>query len=331
LADRKHVGIILSPSLKGFDSGAATFCNAFIDEENRRTLYLYYTGASNVDWSHASIGVAQSVDGVHFEKCRNVNPIVDFGKEAVTPVVFKAKSHYYMAFAFRPRLGMKGRRIGIAYSTDPLGPWRVIGKVIAPQAHWEGNDIDLGSAAVKIKENPEEFIIFYSNATNKRFLGLIERQKYTLRHIGILKVRIRSPSDIEARRYDGNPLENLNGPEGAWNESLFCPGYINLKGRHFLLPTASTYSIGYPYKQYIGIVSDESLHFGNPKKIGMLINGPEEKNVIIPRIKSEIGLDTPNPILKDETLYLYYAAMDRTDRIWKTALTMFRKDILSMR
>jgi len=37
-----------------------------------------------------------------------------------------------------------------------------------------------------------------------------------------------------------------------------------------------------------------------------------EKRRIIPGIKSEIALDTPCPIIRNEELWLYYSAMDRT-------------------
>jgi hypothetical protein len=328
LKTHKHVGIVLDPSQKGFDAGAATFCSIFRDESDQKTYYLYYTGASSVDWNHAAIGLATSNDGLSFVKRTRVNPIIDFGKEVVTPAVFKAGGLYYMVFAFKPTLRRGGRRIGIAYSDDPLGPWKIIGKLIHPEIDWEGHDIDIGPTVLKMKEDPEEFIVFYSNVTNKRILGLFSSQEYCLRHIGILKVRIRSPSSIMGKRYEGNPLKHLNGPEGAWNESLFCPGYLEFRDRHYLLPSSSTYSVGFPYKQYIGILSDESFHFKKPKKISILINGPEEKNRIIPGIKSEIALDTASPLLKGNSLYVYYAAMDRLDRIWRTALTIFQIDEL---
>jgi len=55
----------------------------------------------------------------------------------------------------------------------------------------------------------------------------------------------------------------------------------------------------------------------------MLIDGPKEKKHIMPSIKGEIALDTPCPIIKDNSIYLYYAVMDRADGVWKTALSIF--------
>jgi hypothetical protein len=317
-----HHGVILNPSRKGFDSGGATFCSIFLDEADRKTFYLYYTGACDTGWTHASIGVATSTDGLSFAKCTEINPIIDYGKEAVTPAVFKAEGRYYMVFAFRPD-SRKGRRIGIAYSDDPLGPWEVIADLIHPEIDWEGHDIDIGPTVTKVSDSKDEFIVFFSNVSNKGFRGFFARQRYVLRHIGILKVRIKSPSIIVAKRYEGNPLKHLNGSKGTWNESLFCPGYFKLRGQHYLLPSASNYSIGFPYRQYIGLVMDTSPYFENPNKVSVLIDGPEEKNRIIPGIKSEIALDTPSPMLTDNFLHLYYAVMDRQDGIWKTALTLF--------
>ena len=151
---------------------------------------------------------------------------------------------------------------------------------------------------------------------------------YPIRRIGILKVRIRgvSPSSIEAMRFSGTPLNHLNGPKNTWNESVFCPGYIKLEGTHYLFPAASTYSVGFPYKQYIGMVTGNSPHFlketSPPTK---LIDGPAEKSQIIPNIKSEIALDTPAPYFDAEKrkLFLYYSVADRANESWKTALTTF--------
>jgi len=84
------------------------------------------------------------------------------------------------------------------------------------------------------------------------------------------------------------------------------------------LPAASTYSIGFPYKQYIGLVKDLSPYFLNPTRIGILIDGPREKEKIISGIMSEIALDTPCPIIRNGELWLYYSVMDRADGVWKT-------------
>jgi len=84
----------------------------------------------------------------------------------------------------------------------------------------------------------------------------------------------------------------------------------------------STYSVGFPFHQYIGLVVDDNPYFENAKKISVLINGPSEKKDIIPNIMSEIALDTPSPIIRDDKIYLYYSVMDRQDSIWKTALSI---------
>lgn len=287
---------------------------------------MYYTGASDVHWKNASIGVATSNDGLTFTKRTEVNPIIQFGNRAVTPTVFKAGSYYYIIFAFLPE-SAEYRRIGIAFADDPLGPWQFIGELIRPKTRWEGDDIDLGPSIARISD--EEFLVYYSNVSNKGGpLSLILGPKYWLRCIGILRVRVKSPSHIEATRFEGNPLKHLNDPKGSWNESLFCPGYLKIQDRHFLFPSASTYSVGFPYRQYIGIISDTSPYFQNPCKVDILINGPEEKTRIIPETRSEMGLDTPSPLLRGNNVYLYYAVMSRRDEIWKIALTIFNTDEL---
>lgn len=323
---RIHKGVILDVSHGKFDSGAADFATIFVDEEDPGTTYLFYTGAEDTRWSHASIGLATSRDGINFRKADELNPVIEgqttsfYSKEACTPAVTRIGSHFYMILAGRPS-SRKGRRIGIAYADDPRGPWKIIGELIRPRKYWEGNDIDIGPCITKI--NQSELIVYYSNVSNKWPLSLLFGPRFLLRKIGILKLKIRSPSSIEAYRYEGNPLKHLNGPKGSWNESLFCPGYLKIQDAHHLFPIASTYSIGFPYKQYIGMVTDSTPYFQKPQQTSVLIDGPVEKNKIVPTIRSEIALDTPCPLVRKNKLYLYYAVMDRADRIWKTALTIF--------
>lgn len=323
---RKHEGVILDVSHGKFDGGAATFGTIFVDEEDPDTTYLFYTGAEDTQWSHASIGLATSKDGINFRKADELNPIIEnqrvsfCSKEACSPAVARVGSYFYIILAGRSS-SWSGRRIGIAYADDPKGPWRILGELIRPKKYWEGNDIDLGPCIAKINEN--ELIVYYSNASNKWPLSILFGPRFWLRKIGILKLKIMSPSRIEAYRYEGNPLEHLNGPKGSWNESLFCPGYLKTQDVHYLFPAASTYSIGFPYKQCIGAVADSSPYFEKTQQISVLIDGPLEKSKIILKIKSEIALDTPCPLVRNNKLFLYYAVMDRADGIWKTALTIF--------
>jgi len=324
--DRVHKGVILDVSYGRFDSGAATFATIFVDEDDPDNIYLYYTGAEDTHWSHSSIGLATSTDGINFRKADELNPIIEnqrtsfCSKGARTPAVTRVGNHFYMILAGIPSL-WKGRRIGVAYADDPRGPWRIIGELIRPEKYWEGNDIDLGPRVTKINES--ELIVYYSNVSNKWRARLLFGPRFLLRKIGILKLKITSPSSIEAYRYESNPLYHLNGPKGSWNESLFCPGHLKIQDAHCLFPAASTYSMGFPCKQYIGIVTDSSPYFQEPQQTNILINGPTEKNKIIPTIRSEIALDTPCPLVRKNKLFLYYAVMDRADGVWKTALTIF--------
>jgi hypothetical protein len=327
---RIHKGVILDVSPGKFDSGAADFASVFVDEEDPSTTYLFYTGAKDPKWSHASIGLATSRDGINFRKADDLNPLIEdqtvsfCSKEACTPAVTRAGNHFYMILAGKPSI-RSGRRIGAAYADDPKGPWRIIGELIRPKKYWEGYDIDLGPSIAKINES--ELIIYYSNVSSKWPLNTIFGSSFLSRKIGILKLKVTSPSSIEAYRYKGNPLKHLNGAKGSWNEWLFGPGYLKTQDVHYLFPTASTHSIGFPHKQYgkqrIGMVTDSSPYFQKPQQISILIDGPTEKSKIMPTIGSEIALDTPCPLVRKNKLFIYYAVMDRADHIWKTALTIF--------
>jgi len=246
--------------------------------------------------------------------------------QALTPAVTRIKNRFYMIFSGKSSLG-SCRKIGIAYAGDPKGPWHLIGEILKPSHLWEGMDIDNGPTLVKLDET--SFLVFYSNIMSPSKLDIFAfLRRYPIRRIGIAKVRIRGPSlsQIEVYKLPINPLKHLNGPKGSWNESLFCPGYFRLNDMHYMVPAASTYSVGFPYKQYIGIVSSNTSFFNKSHiHIEKLIDGPSEKFQIIPNIKSEIALDSPSPLVVKEKnkLFLYYSSADRADYVWKIALTTF--------
>lgn len=312
---KKHFGIILEPT-QDFDAGASTFCCLF-KETNERKFYLFYTASVDIQWTKASIALAESQDGINFHK---LGPILSIGVQSVTPAVFKALDRYYMVFAFKPSK-LKGRRLAIAVSDDPRGPWKVVQQLIKPKLEWEGRDIDIGPSIAPL--NPNEFLVYYSNVSNKLSIKQFISRPILHRQIGILKLKILE-HEIYFERYPKNPLGHLNGPRGSWNESIFCPGYLHIQDEHYLLPSASTYSIGFPYRQYIGLIKNSTPFFEKPASKDILIDGPEMKSQILPKAKSEIALDTPSPFIRGNEMWLYYSAMDRADNVWKTALSVFQ-------
>jgi len=331
LAKMEHQGIVLDVSPKGFDEGVASFGSIFVDADDQRTLYLYYAGAQSDRMIQSAIGLAVTKDGLRFEKVAH-EPVFapSYGSfchaQTVTPIVTKIRNRFYMILAGKPSLE-SARRIGIAYADDPKGPWNLIEELIKPSQFWEGNGVDNGPSIAKLDN--ETILLYYSSITSTKSydIGAIIR-RYPVRRIGLLKVRIRgtSSSQIEAMRYSGNPLKHLNGPKGSWNESVFCPGYIKINDTDYLFPTGSTYSVGFPYKQYIGTVTSNSPYFKKETcRTAKLIDGPMEKTKIMPNIKGEIAMDTASPYLDAEKrkLFLYYSVADRADGIWKIALTTF--------
>jgi len=329
--NRTHRGVVLDTSNDGFDRGAACYGSIFTLEDDPSKLYLYYTGAQDTKWSLASIGLAETYDGFNFRKISSYplleeHPKAFCHKEALSPAVVGLHSRFYMVFSGKPTT-MAARRIGIAYADDPKGPWHIIGELKKPNEWWEGNAIDNGLSIVKLDD--ESILVYYSNVTSARAFDMRAMlRRYPIRRIGILKVRIHgtSPSGIEASEFSGNPLRHLNGPKGHWNESVFSPGYLKINSKNYLFPAASTYSVGFPYKQYIGMTAGDTPYF--PKEtsqIGRLIDGPSEKTQVVPNAKGEIALDTPFPHydVKKRTLFLYYSVADRGDNIWKIALTTF--------
>jgi len=324
--NRHDLGVVLGPSEEGFDSGSATFGCAFVDQDDPAVTYLYYSGARDVRWGHSSIGVAVSTDRINFKKLSRTTPIIDGedrqfnSRQSVTPCVVRVSNKFYMFFAGRnSQLPFRSRRIGIACADDPKGPWQVIGVIAKPEDGWEGWGIDLGPNVARLGDH--ELLVYYSNVTNRTPMSIAFDRRSLRRRIGVLKVRIDSPKSIKVLKYSLNPLK-LNGPKGSPSESLFCPGYFFSDNRHFLLPTTSTYSLGSPYRQYIGVVCASDPFFTRPSAVSLLIDGHNDRVV---DAKGEIALDTPSPLLSGRYVYVYYSVMDRTDSVWRIALSTFDK------
>jgi len=340
-----HHGLILSQGPRGsWDEGAASLGCAFVDQNDPDKVFLFYSGASDVRWSHGAIGLAISNDGFNFKKISD-NPVIDgandlfCAKEALSPAVVKIRNRFYMVFTCRssdkyPRL------LGIAYAEDVRGPWKVIGKLIKPSYPWEGNNIDNGPGIAHLGKNT--ILIYYSSLSRRitfreimakglRRVRIPFPYFHFVRRIGILKVKIRgtTKSKIEALRYVNNPLGYLNGPRGSWNESLFCPGYISFEKTHWLFPATSIYS-SYPAKQFVGFAARTQPYFpANETRLRKLVDGSAEKKQIMPDSVGETALDTPSSILRtgresgQDEIYLYYGVMDRKEGIWRTALSTF--------
>jgi hypothetical protein len=170
-----------------------------------------------------------------------------------------------------------------------------------------------------------EFLVYYSNSVNLLPLSLlgVKYLKFLHRCIGILQVKIRSPKSISAHKYEGNPL-HLNGPKGSSAESVFCPGHLLLSDVHFLVPAMGTYSVGFPFHQYIGITASRNAYLENARTPSVLIDGPSEGKEIL-NAKSQLAFDTPSPLVRNDTIYLYYSVMDRQNAVWKTALSLIDK------
>ena len=336
-----HHGLILREGPWGsWDEGMASLGCAFVDKDEPDKLFLFYSGAPDIRWSHGAIGLAISNDGFNFRKIRN-NPVVEgsnglfYAKDAVLPAVVRVRNRFYMVFACRFS-DKSPRSLGIAYADDVKGPWNVIGRLIKPSYAWEGNSIENGPGIAHLNE--DTILVYYSSLSRRiTFRGIIAHRLrkfrvpfpyfYFVRRIGILKVKIRgtTKSKIEALRYVNNPLGHLNGSRRSWNESLFCPGYMSFEKTHCLFPAASTYS-SYPFKQSIGFAASAKPFFtADGTSIRKLIDGSTEKRQIMPGSIGEIALDTPSAILRPngDEIYLYYGVMDRKEGIWKTALSTF--------
>jgi len=330
---KEHLGPVIQPSRDGFDSGGSAWGCAFVDPDDSKTTYIYYSGSKDTTGTRSAIGVAVSSDGVTFRKLEDINPVLEgHGTEfnsgvSITPAVARIGNRYYMFFAGGrkssrfPRLSRR-TRIGVAYADDPKGPWIPSRVIASPRFGWEGLSIDLGPSLVSLGE--DAVLAYYSNSLNNLPLSLlgINYMKYLRRRIGILEIKVRSPRSVIAYRSAGNPLP-FNGPNGSPMESLFCPGHFLLGNHHYLVPTMGTYSLGFPFRQYIGLISGSTPYFTERKNASILIDGSAEKETIL-NSQGEVALDTPCPVVRNEKIFLYYSAMDRENSIWKTVLTLLK-------
>lgn len=327
----KHVGIVLDVG-EDVDCKGASFACAFPHEDGR--VYLFYSAARDADYRESTICLAVSTDGMHFDKIGKILENQEDGfcqSSALTPAVFEGDGGYYMLLAGASEEHVS-RKIGTAKSSNLEGPWRVAREVLEPRDAWEGNDIDLGPGICT-----ESMTAYYSNVSREHPSGKalsrlgtarrrIIKEKWwqgLVRRLGVLELRP-SEEGFTLRRHPGNPLSHLNGSRSNWNESLFCPGYAKWKAVHLLFSASSNYSIGPPFRQYLGVTRGESPYFGRESRMEKLIDGHLERDSLFPKVIDEIALDTPSPILMDNKLWLYYGVMDRHDGIWRTALSIFR-------
>jgi hypothetical protein len=307
--------LVLTGSNKknSFDYYSVAF-PSLLEEEGE--FFLYYTGAANKNWGFTSIGVATSRN--LFEFRRKNGSIIEgqknskFSYEAVTPAIIKVKSKYYLIFAGRKHR-YDHRVLGIAYSDDPAGPFKIIGVIYKPSVDWEGYSIDNGSTLVKITE--DEFLIYYSNCAPS--LKNIILRKPFIRKIGFLKVKIKGVTSNSIEVFSSKNPVSLNGPIGSWTESVFCPGYLHgLSNENYLFFATSTYS-KYPISQYIGYISVDSpflTYFkSQPFKILSAKDIQEISNI------KYVGFDYPCPINdphKKGKIILLYSVLDRTTNQW---------------
>jgi len=295
-----------------FDSYSVAFPSIF--RENKE-IFLYYTGSPNKRWSFASIGVACSKDALNFTREGDSilidQSLSDFACEAVTPAVARVGSNYYMVLSGR-KYRHNRRVLGIAYSDDPKGPYRLIKKLHEPKEPWEGFSIDNGSTL--IKEEKDVLILYYSNCAPS-LTDFITR-KPSRRNMGLLKIKIKGtdPRSIELLYPETNPVSTLCGNLGEWNESIFCPGYLSYENNGILFFAASRYSKK-PTPQSIGYAIVDSPY------INRVIGKPER---LVDQTNFELeggptfSFDSPSPLMiEDEKILLFYSVMDRQIHSWK--------------
>ena len=100
-------------------------------------LYLFYLGQDRA--GEQRLGVARSLDGIHWEKLRT-NPILELGGPGAfdenglgEPAVWRARGFYWMLYTGRDI--HENRRLGLARSTDGVA-WRKLPMVFSGSESW---------------------------------------------------------------------------------------------------------------------------------------------------------------------------------------------------
>ena len=98
-------------------------------------FYLYYLGQDRARPTRQRIGVARSIDGLHWEKLRS-NPVLELDGEAGLgePAVWTSHGFYWMLYTARDF--EERRRLAMARSTDGVH-WRKLPETFAGAAAWD--------------------------------------------------------------------------------------------------------------------------------------------------------------------------------------------------
>ena len=320
--DNPQLVLVGSDNINSFDCYSVAF-PSLLEEDGE--FFLYYTGAADKNWSFASIGVATSKNLFEFRK-KEFSIIEDqknskFSYEVVTPAITKIKSKYYLIFAGRKHR-YDHRVLGIAYSDDPAGPFKIIDTMYKPSADWEGYSIDNGSTLIKLNE--DELLIYYSNCAPS--LKNIILRKPFIRKIGLLKIKIRGTKKNSIEVFSSKTPVLLNGPIGSWYESVFCPGYIYDRDsdKSYLFFASSTYSKR-PITQNIGYALIDSPYLmhriGEPSQ---LLSAEDLQTLFD---KKNLGFDSPCPMShphEEGKIVLFYSILDRSTNRWSILRNILR-------
>lgn len=278
---------------------------------------LFFTGESlSRRWQ---MGVAESRRGA-FREPRKVE-LVGGGEffETIAPSVLKASDRYVLVFAGRRRR-LDNRKIFLATAKTLDGPWVVEEASYSSRKAWEGRAIDLGPGSF-LEDGSALF--FYSTAfprvrqiaasfaRSPHLPTLSNLMRYEKRGIGILRVSARAPYTLKG---SDAPLP-LSCASGPTPDSVFCPGYAALGGRHFFFMACSDYSRGFPFDQWIGVVESDSppSKWDSGQKIRPIITSEH----LPPQFAKCSAFDSPDPVhLGGGVLRVYFSAMSRKKGRW---------------
>lgn len=148
---------ILRPSETGWDDGRVGYHSIV---KVRDEYWMYYSAFSQEDWRWRSIGLAKSLDLIHWEKWKE-NPVLvpPPGHSYLEPLVFREAGKFFLFFMDRVVATSKAE-IDMATSDDGLN-WRVQPEpVIRRKYVWEGFDI----APQSILKHGDRYYLFFTTS-----------------------------------------------------------------------------------------------------------------------------------------------------------------------
>jgi beta-xylosidase len=176
------------------------------------TFYMYYR---NDGTSKPSISVASSSDGLQWQERGTVLTASSSGfdsAEVIAPSVLYDNGVYYLYYESDDASQIGQRRVGVATSTSPIGPFTKNGVVLDYSGGWEGTIVGTPAIA-KSSINNKYYLFYHGYSSGSDRIGVAYSTSPT------------GPFTKEPN----NPILDI-GPSGSWDDNKVAPSSAYFDG-----------------------------------------------------------------------------------------------------